>query len=223
MPTPKFLQRLMAPLDERLGVSGRLKASLSARTVPAKGRRFWYCFGGLSLVASVMQALSGGFLSFYYQPTTDRAYASVFYISNYVHYGWLIRSVHVWGARMMIALVLIHMARVYITASYKHPREFNWVAGALLFAVTLSFMVSGSLLPWNQEGYWATRSLANLLSEIPYVGGLITRMIFGGTSIGNLTLTRFYAFHIMLLPAGLTALLAAHFWMVRKQGIARPL
>lgn len=222
---PSNTDRPQAPsASGRFGfAASEARSSLRERKVPAGALRFWYCFGGLAFFTAIMQALSGLFLSFYYQPTPDRAYASVFYIDTYVRYGWLIRSVHVWGARLMLALVIIHMIRVYVTASYKHPREFNWVAGVLLFAITLGFMVTGGLLPWDQGGYWSTRALIDTVGEIPVIGGAFLRIAAGGTELGGAALTRFYAAHIMLLPAALVLLLAAHFWMVRKQGIAEPL
>lgn len=215
--------KLLSPLDDRFDFTNRFMAAIGARTVPAGTRRFWYCFGGLAFFAAIMQGLTGMFLSFYYQPTPDEAHASVFYISTYVRYGWLIRSVHVWGARLMIALVVVHMLRVFITASYKHPREFNWVAGVMLLATTLGFMVTGELLPWDQNGYWSTQAFAALVKDTPLLGGLLGNLWVGGDSLGAAALTRFYAAHIMLLPATLTVLLLLHFLMVRKQGIARPL
>lgn len=220
---PRFIDRLLAPLDERLDLSNRVRTALASRTVPLGARRYWYCFGGLAFFAAIMQALSGMFLAFYYQPTPDKAFASVFYLSNYVHYGWLVRSVHVWGSRLMIALVLVHMARVFITGSYKRPREFNWVAGTLLLATTMTFAMTGDLLPWDQQGYWSTRALLELVKQVPLIGHYLMDLIAGGQHLDTATLTRFYAAHIMLLPAVLTALLLAHFWMVRKQGISEPL
>jgi menaquinol-cytochrome c reductase cytochrome b subunit len=209
-------------LGERIGLSADQR-EMPRRTIPAGARRFWYCFGGLALLAAVMQALSGAFLALYYQPTPDDAYASVFYISNYVRYGWLIRSVHVWGARLMIALVAIHMLRVFVSGSYKRPRELNWVAGVLLLAVTAGFMVTGDLLPWNEAGYTSTRAFVELIGTMPLVGAWLANLVLGGDTLGAAAVTRFYAAHIMLLPAALTVLLGAHFWMVRRQGISRPL
>lgn len=223
MPRRRPFERVLAPFDDRLDLSNRIRSAMAARTVPAGARRWWYCFGGLAFFTAVVQALSGVFLAFYYQPTPDKAYASVFYISNYVHYGWLVRSAHVWGSRLMLVLVLVHMARVFVTASYKHPREFNWVAGVLLLATTFGFAVSGDLLPWDQQGYWSTAAVLDLLGEIPVIGAPLVAFIAGGSSLGEAALTRFYAAHIMLLPAALTALLLAHFWMIRKQGISGPL
>ena len=219
----RILGKLLAPLDERFDVSNRVTTTLSARTVPAHARRFWYCFGGLAFFTAVVQALSGIFLAFYYQPTPENAYASVFYISNYVRYGWLIRSIHSWGGRLMVALVVIHMIRVFVTASYKHPRELNWIAGVLLFAVTMAFTVTGDLLSWDQQGYWSTSAALGFVRELPVAGKTIASLLLGGDKIGAPALTRFYVGHIMLLPAAMTMLLIAHFWMVRKQGISGPL
>ncbi|HSK47511.1 MAG TPA: cytochrome b N-terminal domain-containing protein [Coriobacteriia bacterium] len=220
---PRAIDRIRREYYGRFGPTGDDVRVRPARTVPAGARRYWYCFGGLAFFSAILQALSGVFMAFYYQPTPDKAYASVFYISNYVHYGWLIRSIHVWGARLMIALVVVHMIRVFVTGSYKHPREFNWVVGVLLLAVTMAFAVTGDLLPWEQSGYWSTKSVLALIGEVPLLGSLLVGLATGGRDLGAAALTRFYASHIMLLPAVLTALLLAHFWMVRRQGISRPL
>jgi menaquinol-cytochrome c reductase cytochrome b subunit len=221
---PRLTDRIATPIEERFDLTvADVRESLSERTVPAGALRFWYCFGGLAFFTAVLMALSGIFLAFYYQPTPDRAYASVFYLSTYVHYGWLIRSIHVWGARVLMGLVLVHMVRVYVTASYKHPREFNWVAGVLLFVVTLGFLVTGDPLPWDQGGFWSTRALFEIVKAVPVVGPALLTFFAGGTELGAAALTRFYAAHIMLLPAVMSVLLIAHFWMVRRQGISEPL
>lgn len=205
------------------GVSDRPVPTVWLRPEPAYARRFWYCFGGLTLVAAVMQVLSGIVLAFYYQPTPERAYASIFYISHYVKYGWFVRSLHVWGARTMLVFIVVHMLRVYVTASYKHPRELNWVVGTFLFVVTLAFGLSGSLLSWDQKAYWGTAGALSLLEKTPVVGEWLLHFVVGGDAIGASALSRFYSAHIMMLPSVLTALLFLHFRMVRRQGIAGPL
>ena len=195
----------------------------SSRSVPAHARGFWFCFGGLTFATAVLQALSGIVLAFYYQPTPERAYASIFYISHFVNYGWFIRSVHVWGSRLMVVFIVVHMLRVYVTASYKHPREYNWVVGVGLFVVTMAFGLTGSLLPWDQKAYWGTTGAIGFIEKTPVVGDWLSYFIVGGHTIGASALSRFYSGHVMLLPALLTALLVGHFWMVRKQGISGPL
>jgi quinol-cytochrome oxidoreductase complex cytochrome b subunit len=220
---PRLLDRIAAPLDERFDLQHRLDQRVLGKPVPLHARRFWYCFGGLTFFVALLQAASGIFLTFYYEPTPDRAYASVFYISNYVKYGWLIRSIHAWGAQLMVIFIIIHMIRVYATASYKHPREFNWVAGVLLFAITMTFGLTGYLLPWDQKAYWGSTVTVNLVKQVPLIGTQLSRMVVGGDALGAPTLTRFYSAHIMMLPATLAILLVLHFWMIRKQGISGPL
>jgi quinol-cytochrome oxidoreductase complex cytochrome b subunit len=200
-----------------------LGTPLYERTVPAFARRFWYCFGGLTFLTAVLQGLSGAFLAMYYQPTPERAYASVFYIDNYVRYGWLIRSAHAWGSQLMVVLMLVHMIRVYATASYKHPREFNWVAGTLLFLVTMMFSLTGSLLPWDQTAYWSSTVTVSLMEQIPIIGDWVARLLVGADRIGAPALSRFFSAHTVILPALLVALLYAHFRMVRRHGISRAL
>ena len=219
----KVLDRVMGPLDERLDLANRIETRVFAKPVPLHARRFWYCFGGLTFFTAVMQGLSGLFLTMYYEPTPERAYASVFYISHYVKYGWLIRSIHSWGAQLMIIFIIIHMIRVYATASYKHPREFNWVAGVFLFVITMSFGLTGYLLPWDQKAYWGSTVTVTLMQQVPLAGNWLARLVVGGDKLGAPTLSRFYSAHIMLLPAVLIGLLFVHFWMVRKQGISGPL
>jgi len=216
-------EKITAPLDERIDLTNRIRTRVFAKPVPLHARRFWYCFGGLTFFTAVMQMMSGVFLTLYYEPTPDRAYASVFYISNYVKYGWLIRSIHAWGAQLMVVFIIIHMIRVYVTASYKHPREFNWIAGVLLFVITMSFGLTGYLLPWDQKAYWGSTVTVSLMQEVPVMGEWMARLVVGGDKLGAPTLTRFYSAHIMVLPAALLGLLFVHFWMVRKQGISGPL
>jgi menaquinol-cytochrome c reductase cytochrome b subunit len=216
-------EQAVAPVDDRQ-LAGRISPWWAlSRSVPTHARGFWYCFGGLTFATAVLQALSGIVLAFYYQPTPERAYASVFYLSNFVKYGWFIRSVHVWGSRLMVVFIVIHMLRVYVTASYKHPREFNWLAGVFLFVITMAFGLTGSLLPWDQKAFWGTAGAIGFIEKTPLVGDWLAYFIVGGHSIGAAALSRFYSGHIMLLPAALAVLLFAHFWMVRKQGISGPL
>lgn len=220
---PKDSVPITAPVEQRLDLAARFRSRALERQVPEHARGFWFCFGGLTFATAVLQALSGVVLAFYYQPTPERAYASIFYISNFVNYGWFIRSVHVWGSRLMIVFIVVHMLRVYVTASYKHPRELNWVAGVFLFIVTMAFALTGGLLPWDQKAYWGTTGVIAFIEKTPVIGPWTAHFIVGGGSIGEAALSRFYTGHIMLLPAALTALLVVHFWMVRKQGISGPL
>lgn len=219
----KLAEMIMKPLDERFDLTYRLQTRVFSKPVPKHARRFWYCFGGLTFTVAILQLLSGIFLALYYEPTPARAYSSVFYITHYVNYGWLIRSIHVWGAHLMVIFIVLHLLRVFITASYKHPRELNWVVGVLLLVITMGFGLTGYLLPWDQKAYWGSTVTISLMSQVPVVGDVVGRVVMGGDSVGAPTLTRFYAAHVFLLPVSLGLFLVAHFWMIRKQGISGPL
>ncbi|MCL5291516.1 MAG: cytochrome b N-terminal domain-containing protein [Actinobacteria bacterium] len=219
----KVVRTIARPFDERFNLTNRLHESLLDKPVPDHARRYYFCFGGIAFFLFLTQAITGVLLTMYYVPSQDQAYSSVFYISNYVNYGWLLRSIHNWGAQLMVVFVMLHMLRVYITASYKHPREFNWVVGMLLLMTTMAFTLTGYLLPWDQKAYWGSTVTISLVEKVPFFGKSMANIIMGGDKLGQATLTRFFSAHIMVLPAGLVLFMAAHFWMVRKQGISGPL
>jgi menaquinol-cytochrome c reductase cytochrome b subunit len=219
----KFFSSIAAPWNERFQLTDRLHRSLLDKPVPMHARRFWFCFGGLTFFVALVQAITGIFLMFYYEPTPERAYSSVYYINHFVNYGWLIRSVHNWGAQLMVVFVIIHMIRVYWTASYKHPREFNWVAGVILFVVTMAFGLTGYLLPWDNKAYWGSTVATSLMAQVPLIGAQIQQIAIGGSALGASTLTRFFNLHVMILPAVLIIGLVTHFWMIRRQGISGPM
>lgn len=179
-----------------------------------------YCLGGTAFLCFIILALSGIFLAMYYKPTPAEAYKSVEHIMTVVPMGSLVRSIHHWAANMMIAAVMLHMIRVYFMGAYKKPRELNWVVGILLLLITTTFGFSGYLLPWDQLSYWATKIGTGIAAAIPFVGGYISLILVGGNDLGPETLTRFFAIHVLILPASIIVLLGAHFIMVRIQGIS---
>jgi quinol-cytochrome oxidoreductase complex cytochrome b subunit len=191
--------------------------------VPNYARRYYYCFGGITFFLFLLQLVTGALLTLYYVPEPGRAYASVFYISNFVSYGWLIRSIHHWSANLMVIFVLLHMLRVYLTGAYKHPREFNWITGVVLLLLVMTFAFTGYLLPWDQKAYWGSTVGISFIERIPFIGKTLAYILMGGEKIGGPTLTRFFSLHTMLLPAFLIIFLIGHFWMIRKQGISGPL
>lgn len=218
-----MLERVTKPFDERLDLTNRLRKTLLDNPVPLYARRYYYCFGGIAFFLLLIQVITGFILAIYYVPSTEKAYASVYYISRYVNYGWLVRSVHYWSANLMIVLVLLHMLRVFLTSSYKPPREFNWIVGMSLLGLTLGFSLTGYLLPWDQRAFWTTTVTVSLVKKVPVVGEYLHYALVGGEAVGQPTLTRFFSFHVMLLPALIIVFLIVHFWIVRKQGISRPL
>jgi len=215
--------RLIRPLDERFDIVNRVHKGLLDKEVPIYAQRFYYCFGGITFFLFLIQVLTGIILTIYYVPSVEKAFSSVYFISNYVHYGWLIRSIHHWAANLVVIFVVIHMIRVFITGSYKPPREFNWVAGVVLLLVTLGFSLTGYLLPWDQKAYWGSTVVTSLINKVPVLGPILHNIVVGGDAIGQPTLTRFFNLHVMVLPATIILFLLIHFWMIRKQGISKPL
>lgn len=219
VPIPK---RIAAWVDERYQVSDFLKPILS-KPVPDWQRRWWYCLGGLTFFLFLVQGTTGIMLAFYYKPTPAEAYASIQFIENEVLLGSAVRMIHHWSANGMIVMACAHMLRVFIMGAYKPPRELNWVSGSLLLVMTLAFGFTGYLLPWDQRAYWATTVGTEIAGSIPVIGELALVFLRGGWSITSLTLSRFFALHILILPLVTVGSMLLHFIMIRKQGIMKPL
>ena len=192
---------------------------------------------GVALVSQfIILTVTGVLLMVYYKPSVDLAYDSIKDLHYVVPTGRFIRNIHRWAAHLMVITVILHMARVFFTASYKTPREFNWVLGMILFVLTLMLSFTGYLLPWDQLAYWAITIGANIaaspnelvavmgLPDIFNVGDLQRELLLGATSIGQEALTRFYLLHVMVLPIVMTIVICVHIWRIRKDGgISGPL
>ena len=214
--------RILKWLDDRYQISDFLKPILS-KPVPDWQRRWWYCLGGLTVFLFLVQGITGIMLAFYYKPTPAEAYASIQFIENEVLLGSAVRMIHHWSANGMIVMACAHMLRVFIMGAYKPPRELNWVSGVVLLIMTLAFGFTGYLLPWDQRAYWATTVGTEIAGAIPVIGDLALIFLRGGWNITSLTLSRFFALHILILPLITVATMAMHFIMVRKQGVMKPL
>jgi cytochrome b-561 len=181
---------------------------------------------GLGLIAFylfIILAITGVLLMFYYIPHVDRAYQDMKDLEFVVSFGVIIRNMHRWAAHAMIVAVFLHLCRVYYTAAYREPREFNWVLGVFLFLLTLFLSLTGYLLPWDQLAYWAITIVSNLIGVVPLIGKKIRYMVLGGTIVGQNALIRFYVMHVIVLPGLAFLLILVHFWRVRKDGgLARP-
>lgn len=209
--------RVFPWLDERLGLTGIYKLTLD-RLVPKVN--WWFTLGSATLFLFVMQLVTGVMLTVYYVPSPDKAYDSIEYIMTGVAFGWLIRGIHHWGATLMIITVFIHMLRVFFYAAYKFPREITWVTGVILLLSTLGMGFTGYLLPWNQKAYWATTVGTSIAGSVPGVGDFILRALRGGTDLSAVTLARFFAAHIWILPAVIIALIGIHLYLVIRLGIS---
>jgi quinol-cytochrome oxidoreductase complex cytochrome b subunit len=179
-----------------------------------------YCLGGIAFLCFLILVGTGIFLAMYYKPTPLEAYKSVEHIMTTVPMGSLIRSIHHWAANTMIAAVMLHMMRIYFMGAYKKPRELNWVVGVTLLLITTTFGFSGYLLPWDQLAFWATKIGTGIAGSIPIMGQYISFLLVGGNDIGAETMTRFFALHVMVLPATTVILMVLHFAMIRIQGIS---
>jgi hypothetical protein len=209
-------------IDRRFQLVEPMKKVLG-KPVPMYATRWMYCLGGITFALFLVQGITGILLAFYYKPTPAEAYASIQFIENEVRFGAAIRAIHHWSANGMVVLVVAHMLRVFIHGAFKAPRELNWVSGVVLLLLTLGFGLTGYLLPWDQRAYWATTVASEIMGGVPQIGNLILVFVRGGWDVTAVTLSRFYAVHILALPIIIVLFLGAHFLMVRRQGISRPL
>jgi len=198
----------------------------------------WTTTAGLgiaTLAAFLITLVTGVLLMFYYKPYPDVAYESMKDIHFIVPTGRFVRNIHRWAANLMVVTVILHMARAFYTAAYRHPREFNWLVGMALLVTTLGLSFTGYLLPWDQLAYWAITIGANIaqspreitdalhITSIFDPGGLQRLLLLGSDTVGEEALIRFYLLHVMLLPLVATALMSVHFWRIRKDGgLAKP-
>ncbi|WKZ46857.1 MAG: cytochrome b N-terminal domain-containing protein [Anaerolineales bacterium] len=202
-------------LDERIGFNDLYKSLLDR---PEPKGNWWNTLGSASLFLFVILVTTGIFLTVYYTPSPDHAYDSVQYIMEEVSFGWLIRGVHHWAATLMVIVVFIHMLRVFVTASFKYPRELTWLLGVGLLLVTLGMGFTGYLLPWNQRAYWATVVGTQIAGTVPFIGEFILKVLRGGPELSALTLQRFFSAHIWILPVTLAALIGFHVFLVMRHG-----
>lgn len=200
--------------------------------------RFTWCMGGTTFLLFLILVVTGIILMFYYRPTTEYAYHDMKYLQFDVPFGMIMRNMHRWSAHAMIIAVWLHMFRVFLTGSYKPPREFNWVIGVNLLVMTMMLSFTGYLLPWDQLSIWAVTVGTNMGRATPLVGhegpfadliGVDARydaraLLTAGRLVGPATLLRFYVLHCIFIPVIASVLMIVHFWRVRKDGgISGPL
>ncbi len=215
-------QRLLSWLRERYDLSG-LENFIKKKEVPIHRHSIWYYFGGITLFFFIIQVVTGILLLLYYRPTAEAAFESVQFIMTEVRFGWLIRSIHSWSANLMIGAAFVHLMSVFFLKSYRKPRELTWVSGALLLFLLLAFGFSGYLLPWNELAFFATRVGTEIIAQLPLIGRFLLKFLRGGEDVTGATLTRFFGFHVAILPIITTFILILHLWMVQKQGMSIPL
>lgn len=206
--------------DDRTGTSDAIMP-LAKHLVPPDSK--WaYVFGSATLFCFMLQVITGVALAMLYQPTTSSAYESLKYITNEVPLGNILRGIHYFGASAMIILVGMHMIRTYLMAAFKYPREMSWISGVGLLLLTVGMGFTGQLLRFDSKGIWGVVVAAQQAGRLPIIGTLAGRFLLGGDTLGGATLSRFFAFHVFLIPALIFALLGLHLYLVFRNGISEP-
>ncbi len=209
-------------IAERLPLDDVMNA-LKHKQVPVHKRSIFYYLGGICLYLLIVQVITGILLLFYYQPTEAAAYESVKFIMTKVSFGWLVRSIHAWSANLLIFAIFLHLFSTFLLKAYRPPRELTWMTGMALFGVCLGLGFTGYLLPWNELAYFATKVGTEMTSAVPVIGDTMKEFLRGGSNVTGATLTRFFAFHIWILPLTLAGIVGIHLLLVQKLGMSRPL
>lgn len=217
----RVVARVREWLDERFGWA-ELTAPLREKTVPVHKHSLWYYLGGMTLFLFLVQVFTGILLLLYYRPSANEAFESVQYIMTEVQFGWLVRSIHSWAANLMVLTAFAHMFSVLFLRAYRKPRELTWVSGMLLLFLVLGFGFSGYLLPWNELAFFATKVGTDIVGAVPLVGDWLKVFLRGGEDVTGATLTRFFGFHVAVLPGLTTLLLLVHLLLVQRFGISVP-
>ncbi len=216
-----LVDNVRAWFDDRLPVT-EVQDFATHKTVPTHRLSVFYYLGGMTMFFFVIQVVTGIMLMLYYRPSADGAFESVEFIMTVVPFGWLIRSLHSWSANLMVFFAFVHLATVYFTKSYRKPREMTWVTGCLLLFLAMAFGFSGYLLPWNQLAFFATKVGTDIAGAVPIVGEWTLRFLRGGDRVTGGTLSRFFGWHVAILPAITTVLLGIHLMLVQVQGMSVP-
>jgi len=212
-------ERVKNWMETRIGLDDLVRSQVTEYRVP-KNINIFYTLGFVAAIGYLIQVLSGIMLLIYYVPHPDHAFKSVQFIMHTVPYGWLFRQMHVVGSNLMIAAIGLHMLTVFAMGNYKRPRELTWVGGALLLFVTVAFGFSGYLLPWTQLSYWATTVVTSIPTAVPVIGDFVAGILRGGDHVTGTTLSRFFAFHVSILPPLFMILVGVHLFLIKRIGIS---
>lgn len=208
------LSKLLDWLDDRSGYRAGLAKALDEDVLG--GARFAYVFGSVLAFILILQATTGVLLAMYYSPSATDAWASVAFIQDQVSAGWFVRGLHSHGASAMVIVSGLHLLQTAVFGAYKKPRELNWIVGVMMLGLILAFALTGYLLPWDQTGYWATQVATGIAGTSPVIGEQLQQAVQSGNGYGNLTLTRFFAIHVFVLPAALIGLTIVHIKLFRR-------
>jgi ubiquinol-cytochrome c reductase cytochrome b subunit len=214
----RWLKQTYDWFERRLQLEGPIKDAV-LHPVPRNTASWWYVFGSASFVLLLLQIATGILLAIVYVPSAGEAWNSLDLLNHHLTLGWFLRAMHGWGSNFMVAVVLIHMAQVFLFGAYKFPRELTWILGVFLLLMTLGMAFTGQVLRFDQDAYWGLGIGASIMSRVPFVGGSLVHLMLGGPIIAGATLSRFFAFHVFVIPGALLAFAALHVWMVLKLGV----
>ncbi|HXE74754.1 MAG TPA: cytochrome bc complex cytochrome b subunit [Candidatus Xenobia bacterium] len=217
----RLLARLYDWLNLRLDLEDLLEP-LRHKSVPVHYYSFWYYLGGITLFLFMIQIATGVLLLLYYRPSPGEAFESVQFIMTKVRFGWLIRGIHAWAANLLIFTAFLHMFSTFFLKAYRAPRELTWVSGCIALFLFLAFGFSGYLLPWNELAFFATKVGTEMMAAVPIIGHWLLTFFRGGEEVTGATLTRFFGFHVALLPGVTLLVVAIHLALIQRQGISVP-
>lgn len=204
--------------EQRLQIAGVIRET-ATHPVPRQSASWWYVFGSAALTIFILQVFTGIMLALIYVPSAGEAWNSLQYLNHDVTLGWFLRGVHGWGSNFMVAVVLIHMAQVFLFGAYKFPRELTWILGVFLLLMTLGMAFTGQVLRFDQDAYWGLGIGVAIVGRVPILGASLVHLLLGGPIIAGDTLSRFFALHVFVIPGLLIGFVSLHLLMVLKLGI----
>jgi ubiquinol-cytochrome c reductase cytochrome b subunit len=214
----RWLKQTYSWVERRTQLEAPIKDAV-LHPVPRNTASWWYVFGSAAFTLLMLQVFTGILLALVYVPSAGQAWQSLNILNHDLTLGWFLRAMHGWGSNFMVAIVLIHMAQVFLFGSYKFPRELTWVVGVFLLLMTLGMAFTGQVLRFDQDAYWGLGIGTMIMSRVPFVGGALVHLLLGGPVIAGATLSRFFALHVFVIPGALLGLAGLHVWMVLKLGI----
>ena len=216
-----MIAKILNWFDDRYPVTKFWEEHLSKYYAP-KNFNFWYFFGSLAMLVLVIQIVTGIFLTMHYKPDTELAFESVEHIMRDVSWGWLMRYLHSTGASMFFVVIYLHMFRGLLYGSYRKPRELLWIIGMIIYLALMAEAFFGYLLPWGNMSFWGAQVIISLFGAIPFIGDGLAEWIRGDFVVSDATLTRFYAFHVILVPLLIIGLVFVHMVALHKTGSNNP-
>ena len=214
----QWLSKVGAWLDARLQVGGTILGTM-AHPVPRNTASWWYVFGSATFVLMVIQFVTGILLALVYVPSAADAWQSLQVLNHQIAFGWFLRAVHGWGSNFMVAMLLIHMSQVFLFGAFKYPRELTWIVGVGLLLLTLGMAFTGQIMRFDADAYWGLGIGASMAARVPFVGKWLVGLLLGGPIIAGQTLSRFFTFHVFVVPGLLIGAVLVHVLLVVKVGI----